>query len=334
MDPFGGEVNPPPQAVQQQRQSSQADHQRQCPHQQVRTHGRGLFAGEPVASSEQRHVEVDHGCHKGEEVDDRGKGNDSRSQVLELLVEGETGHQSFGPPAEDGSRVVDEDGDGAKQGPQDKGDGDVVGKQGPDHAQGQQRHSHEPVAQIGGGHQAGVGVPQPPQHQDVGQGKEEGHGVDTGGSQILAQHDSKVGGRQGQQQLVGSVAFLLGPDVHGDGRHQEDQQVGEDAVELVQIGQVVGEEPILPEGRQGAEEDKEGNEDIAGGAAEVTAQLPLADNSGQPPTTAHSPLSFPSRSGSRPAARSSPPEEGSPCGPGAESSGSGRASWPLLPVRR
>ena len=149
MNPFGGEVDPPSQAVQQQRQSGQGDHQGQPPRQQMGAHGRGLSAAGPVAPSQQFHVEIDHGCRKGEEVDQRGKGDHSRGQVLELLVEGEAGHQPLGAAGQDGARMVDEDGHGAEQGAQDEGHGDVVGQERPDHSQGQQGHSHEPVAQVG-----------------------------------------------------------------------------------------------------------------------------------------------------------------------------------------
>ena len=334
VNPFGGEIDPPSQAVQQQRQSGQGDHQGHPPHQQVGTHGRCLAAAGPVASSQQLHVEIDHGRRKGEEVGHRGKRDHTRGQVLELLVEGEAGHQPFGAPGQDGACMVDEDGHGAEQGAQDEGHGDVVGQEGPDHSQGQQRHSHEPVAQVGGGHQAGVRVAQPSQHQHVGQGKEEGHGVDAGGSQVLPQHDAEVGGRQGQQQLVGAVALLLGPDAHADGGNQKDQQVGEDAVELVQIGQVVGEEPVLPEGRQGAQKDEEGDEDVTGGAAEVAGQLPLADDPGQLPMALHAWVSLACGSGSCSAPGTAASEGVGPCGPGAETSGSEGPSRPFLPVRR
>ena len=43
--------------------------------------------------------------------------------------------------------------------------------------------------------------------------------------QVLAQHDVEVVRRQGQEQLVGSLPPLVGPDAHGDGRDEEEQQI-------------------------------------------------------------------------------------------------------------
>jgi hypothetical protein len=121
------------------------------------------------------------------------------------------------------------------------------------------------------------GLPEPEQHDQVRQREQHRARVHTHRREILAEHDFEIGSRQCEEQLFGSLLALVGPHTHGDGGHEEEQQVREDVVELLQVGQVVQEETVLPERGRGGEKDEQRDEDVAGRIREIQAQIAAHD---------------------------------------------------------
>ena len=86
------------------------------------------------------------------------------------------------------------------------------------------------------------------QHEIVAdQREQQRNGEDGQGGQVFAQHDVEIAGRNGQQQFVGALFALVGPDAHRDGRNEDQHDEREPEAELVEVGQVVAEEVGHPE---------------------------------------------------------------------------------------
>ena len=98
---------------------------------------------------------------------------------------------------------------------------------------------------------------------------EERDGEDRSRGQVFSQHHVPVAGRHGQQQFVGPLPPLLGPDAHGDGRNESQHDEGYPGIELIEIGQVVIPELVLPESGERAERHKDPQENVTGRAGEI-----------------------------------------------------------------
>ncbi len=105
----------------------------------------------------------------------------------------------------------------------------------------------------------------------------ESDGIDGENAEVLSQDHFEIGRGKGEQELVGSELPLLGPYRHRERGDEEHQEVGKDGVQGVQVREVVEEEPVLPEGRGGAQENEEGDEYVARGVAEVHPKVALHD---------------------------------------------------------
>ena len=101
-----------------------------------------------------------------------------------------------------------------------------------------------------------------------------GRAVDAEDRRAFAEHDLQVGRRESEQQFVRPELFLLGPYRHGQGGNEKEQDVGEQSVQLVEVRQVVQEEPLLPKRRGGAQQDEQGQEDVPRRIREVHAEVP------------------------------------------------------------
>ena len=101
------------------------------------------------------------------------------------------------------------------------------------------------------------------------------HGVDGDAGEVLSEHDFQIACRNGQQQFVGSLAALVGPNTHCDGRHEEEQDEGYCGVQCVQVGQVGAEEFARPERGTGAQQQENANEDIARRIGEIVDEVSL-----------------------------------------------------------
>ena len=121
----------------------------------------------------------------------------------------------------------------------------------------------------------------------MAQRKQQRHRIDRQGRQVLAGDYLQIGSRKGQQQFIGPVAFLFGPQGHGDGRDQEQEQVGKNTVQRIEVGQIIIKKSLLPKGGYRAEKNKQRNENVAGGTAEVAGQLALQDGFGNSPAVVH-----------------------------------------------
>ncbi len=132
-----------------------------------RAHGRGFRTGAPAAVAQDHDVQIESGGGKRNEIDQRRKGNDAGGEIAELFGDGKLFGEALGRAGNDGPGVIEEDGDGTEHRAQDEGDGQVIGQRGGQHADGKQRRAHQPIAQISGEHQAGVGTAQPAQHHHM-----------------------------------------------------------------------------------------------------------------------------------------------------------------------
>src|SRR5262249_27255295 len=97
----------------------------------------------------------------------------------------------------------------------------------------------------------------------------------------------RIARRQREQQLFGALTPLLCPETHRNRGNEKHQQVRKEAIELIEIRQIVSEKAILPERRHCAQKDKERNEDVAGRRAEVARQLAAHDRADYVAAGAH-----------------------------------------------
>ena len=210
-------------------------------------------------------------------MDQAGETDDAAREVVEGVEQAQRREQAPQAFADAGRDGADEHEGAAEQGAQNEGDGHVRGEQGRQHADGDEGRAGEPVAQVVPRHEAEVGAAEKHQDQHVGQRKQQGGRVYAQYREVFAEDDLQVRGRQRQQQLVRSLPGLLGPHAHGQRRDEEEQQVGEYAVQLVEVRQVVHEELDLPERGGRAEEDEQGDEDVPRRVAEGQAHVPADD---------------------------------------------------------
>ena len=123
----------------------------------------------------------------------------------------------------------------------------------------------------------GSGLPKPHQYEHVSKGEKQRGREDAEHGEVLAQYDFQVCRRKRKQQFIRSLPGFLGPHAHGQRGYEEEQQVGEQGVQLVEIRQVVQKELDLPESGSRAEEDEQGDEDVSRGIAERHAHVPPDD---------------------------------------------------------
>ena len=277
VQPLGGHVGARTGAGDQDLQRNHRHHDGDRARGEMQTQAPRVRGDRPVAASHQDHVQVQHDRRDADEVDDGGQAEDAvrkfierregrhvRAQVLRRLAEN----------PEDAFGVHEER---AEQRAQDERHRGVGGQSRREHAHRDEHRSHEPVADVVGEHETDVGFAQPEQHDQVRQREQHRARVHTHRREILAEHDFEIGGREREEQLFGSLLALVGPHTHGDGGHEEEQQVREDVVELLQVGQVVQEETVLPERGRGGEKDEQRDENVAGRIREIQAQIAAHD---------------------------------------------------------
>ena len=277
MKPFGGHVEADARAAQDDVESDDRDDERRRPYAVVDAHAVAAGPHRPVAAADQHHVEVEHQARDGKEVDQAGETDDAAREVVEGVEQAQRREQAPQAFADAGRDGADEHEGAAEQGAQYEGDGHVRGEQGRQHADGDKRRAGEPVAQVVPRHEAEVGAAEKHQDQHVGQRQQQGGRVYAQYREVLAQDDLQVRRRQRQQQLIRSLPGFLRPYAHGERRDEEEQQVGEYAVQLVEVRQVVHEELDLPERGGRAEEDEQGDEDVPRWVAEGQAHVPADD---------------------------------------------------------
>ena len=247
----------------------------------------GAFLAWPVTPPQQDYVEVQHRQRKRNKVDHRGQRDHSGGEIAELLSKRQSLNQPLKSSAQDDSGVNDKNRHRAEYRSQNERNCEISRKQGGQHAHAHQCRAHQPISEVGGEHQAYVGTAQPPEDDQMAQREHQRRRVNRHGSQILAHDNLHVGCRKRQQQLVGPVELLFGPQGHRDGRDQKQKQVREDAIQRVEVGQIIIEKSLLPKGGYRAQKDEQRNENVAGGTAEVAVQLALEDGFRNSPTAVH-----------------------------------------------
>ena len=154
----------------------------------------------------------------------------------------------------------------------------VAGQERGHHADGQHRQAHHPVAEVRAQEQTHVGLAQRVQHRQIAEQREQQrHAVNRHGRQILAQHHVEIGRRNRQQQLVGSLPLLVGPNAHRDRRDEHQHDVREPLIQLIEIRQIGVEELVGPERRERSQQHEYANEYVSRGIAEVADKIAAED---------------------------------------------------------
>jgi hypothetical protein len=108
---------------------------------------------------------------EGSEVDQRPERDDAGREIAELFDHRQLFGEPLGSAGHDRSRVIQEDRDGTEDRAQNEGDRQVVCEGRGQHAHGEQRGAHQPVTQVSGKHQAGIGAAEPAKHHHVTEGE-------------------------------------------------------------------------------------------------------------------------------------------------------------------
>ena len=239
----------------------------------VRPHRIAGGGPRPVAPAQHQHVQIEEERAGRREVDDRAHADDALGEVAEVEDDAERVDRAAEPRQDRAGGGPARDQRRAEQPPGDERDRRVARQQRRQHADCDQRRAGEPVAGEVAGHQPEVGAAEVEEDQDVAERQQQRRRVDAERGRVLADHHFEVGRRQRQQQLVRPELLLFRPDPHRERWNEEQEQVGKDRVQLIEIGQVLQEEPVLPERRGGAQEDEQGDEDVAARTAEVHPQI-------------------------------------------------------------
>ena len=232
----------------------------------------------PKPPSDQHHAQIKHHGHDQQEVDQSAGTDDPGTELGKQCADAPILSSHRHLTLEDGVGPNRQHERGIQKRPQDVGHREVSREERGRHADRQHGQPDQPVAEIGGNEKSRVGITQKSQHPVVAdQGEQQRHAVDGQGSQVLAEHNVEVAGRESQQQLVGSLVPLLRPNAHRNRRDEKQHDEGEPVVELVEVGPIGAEEVVGPEGRETAERDEHANEHVAGGAGKVADEIPLED---------------------------------------------------------
>ena len=274
MEPLGGRIETEPQPRDEDDGAQQRERHRNGPHRVVGGHAVSVGGGAPVTLPDEKHVQVQEKARNSREIKHRGDRDDAAPELVEVVNRRDRLHQAGEPGAEAAEEEPRQNQDGRRRRPQDEGDRRDRGQQRCHHPGRRERRPEEGVPDVVGEQQAPVRAAEEHQHQRVAQREDERRAVDAENRRVFAEHDLQIGGRQGQEQLVGPELLLLGPYRHGEGGDEKQQDVGEQPVQLVEVRQVVQEEPVLPERRGGAQQDEKGQEDVARRIREVHAEVP------------------------------------------------------------
>ncbi len=231
----------------------------------------------PPANQQQAKIEHDHGDEQ--EIAGRRQADDAAAEVVELLRNSPPlhGERPFGR-ARDGVGPIGQHQRGIENHSQDKRHRQIAGQKRADHAGGQHRQPHQPIADVIAEKQQHVRTAQRPQHQEIANCREQQRdGVHRHSGEILSQHHIDVGGRNRQQQFVGPLPSLVGPNAHRDRRHEHQQDVRQIAIELIEIGQIGVKKLVRPKRCQRAEHDEQADEHIARRVVEVAEKIAAKD---------------------------------------------------------
>ena len=273
MEPFGGGVQPETEPGDQDDGTQQRERHRNRADGVVGGHPVAVGGGRPVPAADEQHIQVEEETGERQEVEDGSQRHRAAAELGEvpgggdrLEEPGERRAEPLRPDAgEDDQRRT-----GCAQDERDRRDRSEQRRR---HADGGERRAEQRVAQVVREQEPPVRTPEEDQHQRVAQRKRERRAVHAERRRVLAQDDLQVGGGEREEEFVGAEFSLLRPDGHRERRHEEQQDVREQPVQLVEVRQVVQEEPVLPERRRRAQQDEERQEHIPRRVREVHPQV-------------------------------------------------------------
>ncbi len=277
MNLLGCRVDPHPRPPGQRRHRAENRQQGDHADRVVDPVRRSILPSRPATPSQQHDVRVQRHTGQHHEIQHGVRRDHAACEIAKLLGDAHSLGDPLQAAAGDRARAVEEYEHTAKDAAEQEGDRQVIGQQRRRHRHGQQRGSHQPVADVRRNHQPRIGVPQPCQHHDMTQRKQQRHGVDADGSQVLADHDLPVFRRQREQQIFRTLLLFFRPQRHRNRRDEEYQQVREEAVQLVEVREIGREELFLPEGRHRTQEYKQREEHIPGRRRKIADDLAFHD---------------------------------------------------------
>ncbi len=278
-EPFAGHVGADVVVVEEHDHGDREPRRRNRPDGVMARHEHAPDASaHPVAAPDQHHAHVEGHGDDGQEVGDPGEADDAAAEIAELLADAPLldglGHVAAGDHV--GRRGEDQG--HVEHGPEHVGHGQVRGQKGGHRADGQHGQADQPVSDVGSRQQARVGIAQEGQNRVVADQREgEGHGVNGHAGQIFSDHDVEVACGNRQQQLIGSLPALVGPDGHGHRGDEDQHDEGKDLVELVEVGQVGDEEVVGPERGNRAQQHEHADEDVARRIGKIADEIALED---------------------------------------------------------
>ncbi len=120
---------------------------------------------------------------------------------------------------------------------EDEADRQVAGQERGHHADRQHRQADDPVADVvrrETANKSGLPSTRSISKLQISENNQR-DGEDATAGQVLAQHHVEIAGRNRQQQFVGPLPPLVGPDAHRDGRDEHQQDVGQVVIQLVEV---------------------------------------------------------------------------------------------------
>ena len=244
----------------------------------VKAHRAGVTAAGPVPATDQHHRDVEAHCRNAEEVGDRRETHHAAAEVGEVLRQAPGLHARGSRGAHHRPGLLSDRQRRVEQQPENEADCEVARQKARHHADGHHGETDEPVAEVVGQEQPGVGrAPTEQDDQVANAGEDQGDGEDADRRQVLAEHDLPVARGNREQELVGALPPLVSPDTHRDRRHEHQEDVGQVAVELVEVGEVRVEELGRPKGGQRPQQHEHADEDVARGVREISDEIPFED---------------------------------------------------------
>ena len=273
MELFRRDVQPDAGPARQHADAHERDSDGDGAHHMVQPQGVAPGGGRPMPAAQQQDVQVKEERGDRDEVEDGGQADDALREVVEVEEHAERRDRPLESGRHRAGGAARGHEDCAEQPRGDERDRRVARQHRREHPDRDQGRPGEPVAGVVADHQSQVGAPEIEEDHDVAERQRERDGIDAERRGVLAQHHFHIGDRKGEQQLVGPQLLFFRPDPHREGRDKEEEEVGEDAVELIQVGEVLQKEAVLPEGGGRAQENEERDEDVAARAREVQAEI-------------------------------------------------------------
>src|SRR5271166_2648222 len=113
---------------------------------------------------------------------------------------------------------------------------------------------------------------------DEREGQQQGDGTERPCGQEFAEHCLGLGDRQRQQQLDRAEPALLGPEPHGDGGDEQQEDPGDEGEERIEVGLAAIEEAAEVEGQRALQDEEDDDEHRGDRSGEIAAEFALRDD--------------------------------------------------------